>query len=663
MQTFSAYGRFDGSAAIADLGLEPALEVNGERHRPFERQRVSWRWLLGTILTGLSGAALISAAIYAALDHQSNFAEAPSVAVVVHKDNDTGVNPQKGDRLVKAVDIVAAKQTFKEPTTLKVGDREVVKIHAFTHVETTLLTASAGFADEVPRFNPLKLLADARNPIEAPPPEPQAGDAEVSWSTRDLPVQSLSQKAILSPEEVQAQVAETIKNAIEVGSRPISLPAQLLLMRTSRANPVGALAYANPSDPIISAPFSSIEVRMVPENVTVEHRTTPPHAVTQMDERLVVIRHGETLEHVLQAADVPEETIAAVIDALAPEHGVPAVAEGRRLKLMFADLDGSGHNMSLARLSVYDGETLQAVVAVTDQGNYVRVNDLDAGVQKPSPERNQDDDDNALRLYNSLYETALKQEIPRSIIDDLVRICANDVDLQRSVSGGDSFEALYDEGDSAEHRDELLYASVTAHNETFRYYRFQTADDGAVDFYDSNGKSSRKFLMRVPVIGSRITSPFGMRYHPILGYTRMHTGTDFAAPIGTPVFATGNGTILSIGWDAGYGRRIEIRHANGYETTYNHLSSFTRGVKEGERVRQGQVIGYIGQSGLATGPHLHYEVLVNGHFVDPMRVKLARTREIRGPLLADFKRERDRINVLLAKAPNADPIVAERQDK
>ena len=663
MQSLTAYGRSDGSAMIAELGLEPAIEVNGERHRPFDRRRVSWRWLLGTVLTGLSGAALISAAIYAALDHQSNFAQAPSVAVVGHKDTDSGVNPQKGDRLVKAVDIVAAKQTFKEPTTIKFGDREVVKIHTFTHVETTLLTASAGYADEVPRFNPLKLLADARNPVETPAFEPQTGDAEVSWSMRDMPVQNLSQTAVLSPEEVQAQVAETIKSALEVGSRPIAFPAQLLLMRTSRANPVGALAYANPGDPIISAPFSSIEVRMVPENVTVMQRTTPPHEVTQMDERLVVVRHGETLEEVLKAANVPEETIAAVIAALAPEHGEPAVAEGRRLKLMFADLDGSDRDMSLARLSVYDGETLQAVVAVTDQGTYVRVNDLDAGVKKSKPEQDQDDDENAMRLYNSLYETALKQGLPHSIIDDLVRIFANDVDLQRSVTGGDSFEALYDDGDATEHRNELLYASITTRNETFRYYRFQTPDDAAIDFYDPNGKSSRKFLMRVPLIGARITSPFGMRYHPILGYTRMHTGTDFAAPIGTPVFSAGNGTILSDGWDAGYGRRIEIKHANGYETTYNHLSAFARGLKEGERVRQGQVIGYIGQSGLATGPHLHYEVLVNGHFVDPMRVKLARTREIRGATLISFKRERNRINMLLAKAPNAAPVVAERQDR
>jgi murein DD-endopeptidase MepM/ murein hydrolase activator NlpD len=152
-----------------------------------------------------------------------------------------------------------------------------------------------------------------------------------------------------------------------------------------------------------------------------------------------------------------------------------------------------------------------------------------------------------------------------------------------------------------------------------------------------------------------------MRYHPILGYTRPHTGVDWGAPIGTPIFAAGNGTIISEGWDSGYGRRIEIQHANGYVTTYNHMSGFARGTAEGTRVRQGQVIGYLGQTGLATGPHLHYEVLVNGHFVDPMKVKLARTREFDGPMLAQFNHERERIDALLAKAPNAPQVVAAQQ--
>ncbi len=659
MHTLSAHSRLEFSAALADLGLEPAIETTGGPQRYLDRRRVSLRWFCGTILTGIAGAALISAATYAALDHQSNFAEAPQPAAPSYKESAYGINPHKGDRLVKSIDIIADKQTFKAPTTIKVGDKEVVQIHSFTHIETSLLTTSAGFADQVPPFNPLQLLSDARNPIDAQD-DPQDDDSDVSYSIRELPVQDVSTSAVLSPEEVRAQVAEEVKSEVAAGNEPFTLPPQLLLMRT-RVSPLGALAYANSSDPIASAPFSQIEVRMVPENVTVVPRS-PAVQPTEMQERLVVLRHGDTLQSVLKAAGVGQDSIDSIVAAFQPKRGEPVVPEGRRLKLLMADLDGSGVNMSLARLSVYNDETLETTIAITDRGNYVRVGDAESEA-KNSTDDDDDDQGGGMQLYDSFYETALKQQIPKPIIDELVRIFANDVDFQRPVSSGDSFEALYDNGEEGEQRNELLYAAIVVHNETYRYYRYQTPDDGLVDFYDENGRSSRKFLIRTPIVGARMTSPFGMRFHPILGYARMHTGVDWAAPIGTPIFAAGNGTIVEVGWDAGYGRRIAIQHANGYMTTYNHLSGFARGIKQGVHVRQGQVIGYLGQTGLATGPHLHYEVLVNGHFVDPMRVKLARTREFDGKMLADFKRERDRIDALVARAPNGASLVASRQDK
>jgi murein DD-endopeptidase MepM/ murein hydrolase activator NlpD len=260
-----------------------------------------------------------------------------------------------------------------------------------------------------------------------------------------------------------------------------------------------------------------------------------------------------------------------------------------------------------------------------------------------------------MRLYNSLYETALKQDIPRPIIDQMVRTFGNDVDFQRPVAGGDSIDAFFDNGDDGD-RAELLFASITARGETYKYYRFQSLDDQGVDYFDPTGKSTRKFLVRKPIASGELRSVFGMRFHPILHYTRPHNGVDWAAPIGTPIFAAGNGTIVKAGWDSGYGRRVEIEHNNGYVTTYNHMSAFARGLREGARVKQGQIVGYLGASGLATGPHLHYEVIVNGHFVDPLRVRLAKTRQFEGRLLVDFKKERDRIDGLMAKAPNSSQV-------
>ena len=654
----------DRFGTVVNLGVEPAIELDGERHTFFDHRRVSFRWLGGTILTGLMGAALIGAAIYAALDHQSNFAEAPIVATPLRKDvaGDAGVDTRKGDRLVKPIDIVAAKQTFSVASPTKMGDREVMWSHTLSRVETTLLTTTAGFADDVPAFNPLKLLADARSAIDAPP-EPVQDDAEVFWATRDFAPQNLSSQIALSTDEVQAQVAEHVKSTLAAGNRPFSLPSQLLLTRTSRANTLGALAYANPADAVTRSPFSSIEVRMVPENVTIVPRSSLPSDATQMDERLAIVRHGESFENMLLNAGATRAAVQAIVAAFNAKPGQPLVPEGRRVKLLFADAEGATKVTVLARVSVYADEALETSIALKDDGGYVRLASAEAqtaAAPKPSGDDDDDDSNGSMRLYNSLYETGLKQEIPRPVIDDLVRVFANDVDFQRGVSGGDSFTAFYDEGDEGDGKKELLFASITARGETYRYYRFQTPDDGQVDYYDPNGRSTRKFLVRTPMLNFKITSGYGFRFHPILGYSRPHTGVDFAAPIGSPIFAAGNGTIIKAGWDSGYGRRIEIQHANGYVTTYNHMSGFARGSTEGARVKQGQTIGYLGQTGLATGPHLHYEVLVNGHFVDPMKVRLARTREFDGRMLGEFTKERDRIDDMLSKAPNASAQVAAR---
>ncbi len=652
-QTLSLSPHASRHALAMDHGVEPAIEIDGERHSFFDHRRVSVRWLVGTCLTGMLGAALIGSTIYAALDHETNFAEAPRAAIPVVKDvSDAGLNPKKGDRLVKPVDIVAAKQLFRIATPTRIGDKEVMRMHAFARVETTLLTATAGFGDEVPAFNPLKVLADARTQVEAPP-EPQQDDAEFSWNTLDFSTQTLSTGVTLSPDEVQAQLAEHIKSSLAAGNRPFALPSQLLLMRTSHANTLGALAYANPNDGFGDhSPFSSIVVRMVPENETSIPRS--PGGATA-DDRLVVMHRGESLQNLLLTAGVGRSTILTIVSLLGGRDDQP-IADGRRIKLTFADAADGLPRRVLARLQVYADEALETTVALKDDGTYVKLAGQ-AGVAPAQPRKDDGDDDDgsAMRLYNALYETALKQEIPKPVIDDLVRIFANDVDFQRGVAGGDTFQAFYDQGDEEGGSNQLLYASITTRGETYRYYRFQTPDDGAVDYYDPNGRSTRKFLVRAPMLNFKITSGYGFRFHPILGYGRPHTGVDFAAPIGSPIFAAGNGTVQQAGWSSGYGRRIEIAHANGYVTTYNHLSGFARGIIEGAHVRQGQTIGYLGQTGLATGPHLHYEVLINGRFVDPMKVKLARTREFDGRMLGLFMKERERIDELLSHAPNAQP--------
>jgi murein DD-endopeptidase MepM/ murein hydrolase activator NlpD len=542
-------------------------------------------------------------------------------------------------------------------------------VRGFTRVATSLTTAPTGFADEVPPFDPLKLVADSRNaPADIPDAGPLQDSAEVSFSMRDLTgVETPLSTAKLSIEEVQAQITEHLKSSIGTGPRaPLPLPSQILLMRTTRAglDPTGGLGYAPLNSGIIAAPFSSIEVRMVPENVTNIPKTTMSDDNKSRDQRLVVVRHGEAIEDILRAQGATRDQIRLIVAALNPRRGQPAVTEGQRIKFLLTDGATPDQPQQIARVSIYNDDKIGTTIAMADDGSFARVEGTQPApapvAKKPAADDDEDEDAGGMRLYDSLFETALKNELPRPIINDLVRIFANDVDFQRAVAAGDSIEAFYTEPDDTDGRNELLFASITTRGETFKYYRFQTLDDLQVDYYDESGKSSRKFLVRQPIAAARITSGFGGRFHPILGYTRMHTGVDFAAPMGTPIFAAGNGTIIKAGRESGYGNRVEIQHANGYITTYNHMSGFARGIAEGARAKQGQVVGYLGMTGLATGPHLHYEVIVNGHFVDPMRVKLARTRELDGRAIASFKRERERIDGLIAKAPGATRVAASR---
>jgi murein DD-endopeptidase MepM/ murein hydrolase activator NlpD len=300
---------------------------------------------------------------------------------------------------------------------------------------------------------------------------------------------------------------------------------------------------------------------------------------------------------------------------------------------------------------VANDSTIEAVAALSDLGNYVAVDVTSMNSVGEIADNNDDDDDGSgVRLYQSIYETALRDKVPPAIIEDMVRIYSYDVDFQRKVQPGDSFDVFYagdDEATPATEKNEVLYASLTVGGETKKYYRFRTPDDAVVDYYDETGKSAKKFLVRKPVASAIMRSGFGIRRHPILGYVKMHTGVDWATPYGTPIFAAGNGVVEKAEWEGGYGKYVRIKHNNGYETAYGHMSAFAKGMEPGKRVRQGQVIGFVGSTGRSTGAHVHYEILVNGRFVDPMRVRLPRGRSLEGPLLASFEKERDRLDAMM----------------
>lgn len=232
----------------------------------------------------------------------------------------------------------------------------------------------------------------------------------------------------------------------------------------------------------------------------------------------------------------------------------------------------------------------------------------------------------------SLYQTALALGSNDEHIAGFASAFAFDVDFQREIQPGDKFEMMIpvwrDERGQLIKTGEILYAALDGNRIQKSYYWHTTSDDGIAGWYDENGESATRFLMKTPINGARLSSRFGKRRHPISGYTRMHKGTDFAAPTGTPVYAAGHGIVERASRYGGYGKYVRIRHANGYKTAYAHLSRYGRGAKKGRRVRQGDIIGYVGSTGASTGPHLHYEVIVNGRHVNAMSLDLPTGRKL-----------------------------------
>lgn len=267
-------------------------------------------------------------------------------------------------------------------------------------------------------------------------------------------------------------------------------------------------------------------------------------------------------------------------------------------------------------------------------------------------------------IDGSLILSATRAQIPLDVTYELIRIFSYDVDFQRDLRVGDAFEVFftryYDDAGNPVKEGEVLMGAMTLSGKRKALYRFTPADDGVTDYFDERGYSAKKFLMRTPVDGARVTSGFGMRRHPILGYSKMHRGIDFGAPTGTPVMAAGNGVVEMAGWNGGYGKYVRIKHANGYATAYAHLSRYGQGVSRGGRVRQGQIIGYVGSTGRSTGPHLHYEVMVNGQQVNPASAKLPTGRRLEGKHLEAFDAERARLTGAIAEAPSLTGVAADQ---
>ena len=629
-----------------DLGNEPPLSVDGDNGGAIDRRRVSVQWFSGTVLTGLCGAALMGGAVFASLDGETNFASLPErfegmLRSALGSADRTATH--KGDRLPTYTEPNVARQVIRVSTTTRVGNRELVRVRPFVRIAGNLSMSVSALSAHIPPFNPQRMLAESGNDAATANSANAAAapDAEVSFVTRDLaPMLPRLHIAVEVPsDQVMAQVRETSSWAGNTG-RP-GVPG----LAGTR------LAYAAEGN---MDPYAGFEARIVPENITLLPKTTQETTGgNPWNEKVLTAKKGDTVSSLVQELGATPDEGEAIAGLLGAHGRSGGLKEGEKLRVLLSPVD-AGRRLKPVRVIVADDHAVEAMVAYSDVGKYVAVDVQNAGNDLPQAKAEEQDDGTGVRLYQSIYETALRDKVPRAVIEDMVRIYSYDVDFQRRVQPGDSFEVMYagDEGTAgSEGKPEVMFAELTVGGEMKKFYRFQTPDDGVVDYYDEAGKSAKKFLVRKPVSDGIMRSPFGFRRHPILGFAKMHTGVDWAAHYGAPIFAAGNGVVEKAGWESGYGKYVRIKHNNGYETAYGHMTAFAVGIDEGTRVRQGQIIGFVGSTGLSTGAHVHYEILINGRFVDPMKIKLPRGRSLEGPVLANFEQERDRLDAMMTRAP------------
>ena len=353
-----------------------------------------------------------------------------------------------------------------------------------------------------------------------------------------------------------------------------------------------------------------------------------------------VIEKNDTLEKILKKFSIRNEDIQNVSVEL-KQKKLSNIRSGKKLSLIIKKLeDGSNTIVNF----VYPIDNTTSVEVRKSQNKFLVKENILQLYKKEVVIKN--------IISNNLYSSAINSNIEPNIIVEFARIFGFEVDFQRDIRKGDWFEIYYekfiDDNNKVRDTGKIIYASMYVNGEEINLYNFKYKNSEE-EYYDIKGKSITKSLMKTPINGARLSSSFGMRKHPILGYNKMHRGTDFAAPSGTPIMASGSGTVTRARWCGGGGNCVKIKHNSTYETIYAHMKAFAKGIKEGRKVKQGQIIGYVGSTGLSTGPHLHYEVIVNGKKVNSQKLKLPSGKILKGDERKQFELDRIKIDLKLAE--------------
>jgi murein DD-endopeptidase MepM/ murein hydrolase activator NlpD len=475
-------------------------------------------------------------------------------------------------------------------------------------------------------------------------------------------------------------------HGFEAGRNPSLLPYELFEQLEARARAVqGTYASLGPVVPFVSRPTDSL----IGDESAGDDGTD---ASRNIDTRTITMEAHSTLAGALNEAGVPSADASAVVSALAKVFNPKQLRGGQAFTVTFATGetppapaqpvasisyqppegatgDSAGDDSTLQPVAGEPvGRLLSVAFSPSVERDIVIARASDgtfharSSVQQLVPKLHRA----GARIDSSLYLAAMQAGIPAEVVVQMIHMFSYEVDFQRDLKPGDSFEVLYNfyytpDGRPAKQGD-ITYAAMHLGSRTVQLYRYQSQDGDGEDYFNSDGQSAKSMLMKTPVDGARISSGFGMRFHPVLGYTRMHKGIDFAVPIGTPVMAAGSGTVEQAGWSNGFGNFLLINHGNSYATGYGHLSRIAPGIHKGSHVHQGQVVAFSGNTGMSTGPHLHYEIRINKVQVNPLTVKVARGRILAGKDRREFLAERMHVDGELASLPLESKIAETAND-
>ncbi|MFN0191089.1 MAG: M23 family metallopeptidase [Aestuariivirga sp.] len=412
------------------------------------------------------------------------------------------------------------------------------------------------------------------------------------------------------------------------------------------------LPYGDGKTVVLDAEIQAVDNE--PENITTIAKTPPPEPT---DERFKVAKNRSLIAELVDRG-VTREAAQALTAAMEPVFPAKMLKAGTEFELTLdRQQDFYGRDVTFpVELSFKPGPKETIVVEADEDGRFVaRIEGKKEGATSQYAQVNQFR--TKARVGSSLYGTAKDNRIPDYIVAELTRVFSYDVDFQRQVKSSDTFEVFYGNPltGSSTKRKVLHYAQLNLNGQIKTYYRYTSAD-GQTDYYDDQGRSASKSLLKTPVSGVKLTSGFGMRRHPLLGYSKMHTGIDFGAPYGLPIRAAGSGTVEVAGRHGAYGITVKVQHNGKYETLYAHMSKLAAGIRQGKRVNQGQIIGYVGSTGRSTGPHLHYEVRVNDRPVNPMMIKSAGSKKLAGKDMQKFRSHKQRVVAMMKQAPSATQV-------